>query len=68
MPTIDLHAPDISCAHCKASIEADLGDEPGVLGVVVDVATKQVHVEFEDQVTDADALRAKLAEVGYPTG
>lgn len=67
MTTIDLHAPNISCAHCKASIEAELRDEPGLLGVVVDVETKQVHIEFEDHVTGADALRAKLAEVGYPT-
>ena len=67
MATIDLHASDISCAHCKANIEGDLGSEPGVRRVVVDVATRQVQIDFDEQATDAADLRAKLAEIGYPT-
>ncbi len=67
MATIDLHAGDISCAHCKASIEGDLGREPGVRRVVVDVAIRQVQIDFDEQATHADVLRTKLAEIGYPT-
>jgi len=67
MATTDLHAGDISCAHCKANIEGDLGSEPGVRRVVIDVATRQVQIDFDEQATRADVLRAKLAEIGCPT-
>ena len=67
MATIDLHAPDISCGHCKAHIEGDLRGEPGVRRVAVDVAARQVQIDFDDEATDTVVLRAKLAEIGYPT-
>jgi len=67
MTTVNLHADDISCAHCKANIEGDLGSEPGVRSVVVDVASKHILIDFDDEATDAGALQAKLAEIGYPT-
>ncbi|MHB1509288.1 MAG: heavy-metal-associated domain-containing protein [Acidimicrobiales bacterium] len=66
MAAIDLHSPDISCARCKANIEGDLGGEPGVRSVVVDVAARQVQIDFDEQATGAGVLRAKLAEIGYP--
>ncbi|MHB8190940.1 MAG: heavy-metal-associated domain-containing protein [Ferrimicrobium sp.] len=66
MAIVDLHSPDISCAHCKSSIEKDLSNELGVRSVVVDVATKHVLIDFDDDKNDTDTLRAKLAEIGYP--
>ncbi|MHB1503242.1 MAG: heavy-metal-associated domain-containing protein [Acidimicrobiales bacterium] len=66
--TAVLHAPDISCGHCKAHIEGDLTGEPGIEKVEVDVETKDVHVTFDEQGTDLDAVQAKLAEIGYPVG
>ena len=34
--TIELTAPDISCEKCKANIEGDLADDPGIGQVTVD--------------------------------
>lgn len=67
MTAIALVAPDISCEHCKRSIEQDLAEVPGVHGVVVDVETKVVRVNYDDSQTGDQALRAKLADIGYPT-
>ena len=38
-----LSVPDMSCGHCKASVEAALAPLPGVQAVVVDVVTRQVR-------------------------
>lgn len=66
MTVLDITAADISCEHCKATIEHDLGDTPGVRAVVVDVAARAVHVDYDDSETNAAALRSRLAEIGYP--
>ena len=67
MDTAELSVPDISCAHCKATIEKGLGGTPGVGQVEVDVDTKAVRVTYDRAVTDQDVLRAMLADLGYPT-
>lgn len=54
--------PGISCDHCKAAIEAEVGGVFGVEQVEVNVADKRVLV-----VGDApdDAIRAAIDEAGY---
>jgi copper chaperone CopZ len=64
--TIELTVPDISCASCKANIEGDLAIEPGIEQVAVDVATRRVHIAYDQEQTSPDQLRAKLSEIGYP--
>ncbi len=66
MSTLDLTANDISCAHCKNTIEHALGGTPGVQQVEVDIDTKTVHVAFDDAEIDAATIRAKLDDIGYP--
>lgn len=66
MSTLDLTADDISCAHCKNTIEHDLSETPGVQQVEVDIDTKTVHIAFDDTETDAAAIKAKLDQIGYP--
>ncbi|MDA8284284.1 MAG: cation transporter [Actinomycetota bacterium] len=66
MSILDLTANDISCAHCKNTIERDLGGTPGVQQVEVDIDTKTVHVAFDDAEIDAATIRAKLDDIGYP--
>ncbi len=54
--------PQISCDHCKRTIEAAPAGINGVRSVVVDVATKSVRVEgsaAESQV------RAAISKAGY---
>jgi copper chaperone len=66
MTTHEFHAPDISCDHCKRTIEEGLAGFPGVHSVAVDVGAKEVHVDFDENATDTGALRGRLAEIGYP--
>jgi copper chaperone len=64
--TIELTAPGISCDKCKANIEGDLADDPGVEQVTVDTRTRRVLIEYDQDLTSPQQLRARLSEIGYP--
>ncbi|MDA8400792.1 MAG: cation transporter [Actinomycetota bacterium] len=66
MASSDLLVPDISCGHCKATIETQLAAATGVQDVVVDVTTKRVRVNFDENFTSTEKIRARLEEIGYP--
>ncbi|MCB6177276.1 cation transporter [Rhodobacter sp. Har01] len=55
-----LSVPDMTCGHCKASVEAALA--PLAAKVEVDLATRQVRAEGAPTA----ALVAALAEIGFP--
>lgn len=58
-----LSVPDMSCGHCKASVEAAIARvDPGAK-VSVDLAARTVEV---DGNTPAPALISALDEVGFP--
>ena len=40
-----LSVPDMTCGHCKASVEAALATVPGVAKVAVDLTSHRVDVE-----------------------
>ena len=54
--------PDVSCGHCKAAIEGEVGALDGVDSVVVDIDAKQVTVVGS---AEDDAIRAAIVEAGY---
>lgn len=56
-----LSVPDMSCGHCKASVEAALAPLPGMAPVEVDLANRQVKVAGPAE----QALQA-LAAIGFP--
>ena len=60
MPTYVV--PGISCDHCKAAIESEVSQVPGVDRVEVDVAARTVRVEGD---ADDAAVRAAIDEAGY---
>lgn len=66
METITLTAPDISCAHCKSTIEREVSGMSGVDGVQVDVDSREVRVTFHPDQTSRAAIVARLDEEGYP--
>jgi len=66
MESITLTAPDISCAHCKATIERGVGSMTGVESVNVDVDSKRVHVSFDPAQTSEARVIERLDEEGYP--
>lgn len=57
------HIPDMSCGHCKATVEK-----------AIKVIDPKAHINFDmearrvalDSVMDAEKMQAALAEAGYP--
>ena len=64
MTDIKLDVPDISCDHCKTSIEGAVGVLDGVATVAVSVGDRTVDVTFDDSVTQADIVAA-IEDQGY---
>ena len=58
-----LSVPDMSCSHCKATVEAALGKVPQAGEVKVDLGTRQVKVT--GPAPAAELLKA-LDAAGYP--
>lgn len=54
--------PDISCGHCKAAIEGEVGQLDGVAEVTVDVDARTVTVTGD---ASDDAIHAAVEEAGY---
>ena len=61
--TVTLSVPDVSCGHCKQSIETEVGQVPGVELVAVDLDAKTVMVVAEP--LDEEAIVAAIDEAGY---
>jgi copper chaperone len=58
-----LSVPDMSCAHCKAAIEAALRAVPNAGHVQVDLTLRQVEIAGD---APPEALIAALDRAGYP--
>lgn len=58
-----LSVPDMSCGHCKASVEAALARLPDAGTVSVDLASRQVTAAGP---AAPQALMAALDEIGFP--
>ena len=54
--------PDISCGHCKASIEGEVGKLSDVSSVNVDVDARTVTVDGD---ASDEAIKAAIDEAGY---
>ncbi len=64
MTTLTLSVPDISCGHCKASIEGALQPLDGVTSATVDIEARNVAVSFDAPAT-LDSVIATIEEQGY---
>ena len=64
MTSITLSVPEISCDHCKNSIEGAVGELAGVDKVEVTIEAKTVDISF-DSPTDVDAVVAAIEGQGY---
>lgn len=62
MSTTTYQVPGISCGHCKAAIEREVGQVAGVESVVVDVDTRTVTITGS---APDEQLRAAIDEAGY---
>ena len=62
MTTRTYSVPGMSCGHCKAAIEGELGKVDGVEQVAVDLDAKSVTVTGP---APDDAIHAAIGEAGY---
>jgi len=58
MTDLMLYVPDISCNHCKATIEKAVGAVPGVERVEVQVDRRTVEVDFRGEPKTAEVIAA----------
>lgn len=65
MTTTTLNVPDISCDHCKTSIEGAVGELAGIGKVEVHIDTKTVELAYDDNSLSMDAIVAAIEEQGY---
>lgn len=65
MKSLTYTIPNISCGHCIHTIQAELGDLPGVKSVEGSEATKVVTIGYDDPAT-REQIEALLAEIDYP--
>ncbi len=65
MTTKTVKVPSISCGHCVATIERELGDLVGVAEVKADRGTKDVTVSWDPAAIDWNAIEALMKEINY---
>jgi len=66
MSQVLLNLPNISCGHCVLTIKRALGPLEGVRAVEVDIANRQVSVDFDAAAVDLDRIEQVLADEDYP--
>lgn len=64
MNTITLNVPDISCGHCKSSIEGAVSGLEGVDSVEVAIDERTVAVTYADDLS-LDTIVETIEEQGY---
>lgn len=61
---LKFNVPEISCDHCKNTIEELLNSQENIDSAVVDVGKKEVFVSSSNQVS-IDELKTLLDDHGY---
>ncbi|MFC1847379.1 heavy-metal-associated domain-containing protein, partial [Chloroflexota bacterium] len=65
LTVLNYNIPAVSCDHCKAAIESEIGKLPGVASVNVDVNSKQAIIKLSSPQTSTD-IETLLTRIGYP--
>ncbi len=65
MTQITLSVPDISCGHCKSSIEGAVAPMDGVGKAVVSIEDRTVDVEYDSAQVELDAIVTAIDDQGY---
>lgn len=61
----NFNVPEVSCGHCKASIETALQPLEGVEQAEVDLESKSVEVVYDDAVIDRTGVVRAIESAGY---
>ncbi len=65
MTQITLSVPDISCGHCKSSIEGAVSPMDGVTKAEVSISDRTVDVEFDPDTVELNAIVEAIDGQGY---
>jgi copper chaperone len=65
MTQITLSVPDISCGHCKSSIEGAVAPMEGVGKAVVSIDDRNVDIEYDPSKVDLSTIVTAIDEQGY---
>jgi copper chaperone len=65
MTELTLSVPDISCGHCKSSIEGAVATVSGVSVVEVHIDERSVDVDFDDDTVTLAAIVEAIEAQGY---
>ncbi|MCW3099498.1 MAG: hypothetical protein JWL77_5116 [Chthonomonadaceae bacterium] len=66
--TFEAHCPTIECDACAVSIQRTLGHLAGVEKVTVEVAAKNVVVQFDPTKIGPSTMRERLRLAGFLPG
>lgn len=65
MKSVTISVPEISCGHCKQSIEGALTGQTGVVSVEVNIDKKNVDVIFDETKTTLKDIETLIEDQGY---
>lgn len=65
MSTKTITVPNMSCGHCVATIEEEVGALGGVTDVTAELASKRVTIAW-DAPANWEKINTILEEIGYP--
>ena len=65
MTTERFNVPEVSCAHCKTTIEGALLPLNGVETAEVDIDGRTVNVSFDEAVVDRTSVVRAIEASGY---
>lgn len=66
MTTKTVKVPNLSCGHCVATVQREVGGVAGVSEVKADVATKQVTVSWDEDAIEWARIEGLMREINYP--
>ena len=66
MTSKTVKAPSISCGHCVATIEREVGELEGVDEVKAEQVTKTVKISWDPDTTDWVVIEDLMTEIGHP--
>jgi copper chaperone len=62
---LTLTAPDMSCNHCKMTIENAVKELLGIKYVNADPNTKKVTLDFNENEVSLDDIKSVIMDAGY---
>ncbi|MFN7250726.1 MAG: copper chaperone CopZ [Anaerobacillus sp.] len=65
MVEVTISVEGMSCGHCKAAVEGALRKLDGVTSAEVNLAAKNVTVQFDQGKVTEETLKNEIEEAGY---